>query len=138
MIHLFADLGDPGPGRQIAGVALFTLELPQLVVVRMEFPGNFEVLAKLDREVIVGPRRMRQLVSGQAGPIELTYLLNHTLICGLRTSIHGGSLRTQSRRLIYSVSTVAGISPQRERLLGLSSILNVPRQPGPTASGSRS
>src|SRR4051794_37483430 len=25
---------------------------------------------------------MRQLVSGQAGPIELTYLLNHTLICG--------------------------------------------------------
>jgi hypothetical protein len=47
VVHFFARLGNTWPGRKIVGVALSSVELLQLLIVRIEAECNFEALTEL-------------------------------------------------------------------------------------------
>src|SRR5579859_3995331 len=68
MVKLFAGEGDIRPGRQIVGVALAQAQRGELGVTRTLAAGDFEVLAKLDGEIVVRLSDLQHLVVGEVLP----------------------------------------------------------------------
>ena len=79
MVHLLRRACDAGPWRKIVRVAFLPFELLKLSVVGIEPAGDFKILAKLNREEVVGPCEIGELTFAEAVPVEFANLANDAL-----------------------------------------------------------
>ena len=77
MIDSLPGVHDARAGRKIVGVALATIEFLQALVVGIEAPGDPDVFAKLNREKIIGPCDVDELVPREGTPIQVAYFVDY-------------------------------------------------------------
>jgi hypothetical protein len=91
MVHLLTVVGDAGEWGQIIGAAFPFEEFRQLLITWVEVARQLNVLAKLHGEVVIRPRNRNQIVPAQAGPIQVTDIVDDLLIAVNHKKVHGQS-----------------------------------------------
>jgi hypothetical protein len=68
---------DARKGRKVVGVALAAIEFLQALVVGIEATRDSDVFAELNREKIIGPCDVDELVPREGAPIQVAYFVDY-------------------------------------------------------------